>query len=149
MRAVVQRVKSASVIIEENLHSKINKGIFVLLGVEEDDTDKDINYIADKLINLRIFPDEKGNMNLSVKDINGEILVVSQFTLLGDCRKGRRPSFVKAGKPDSANMMYENVIDKLKKSSLIIKTGVFQAMMDIELINYGPVTLLIDSKKTF
>ena len=121
--------------------------MLVLLGVGHDDTSEDADYLADKIINLRIFEDDAGKMNRSLLDINGEILVVSQFTLLGDCRKGRRPSFVNAAKPEFANTLYEYFVSVLEKKNVPVKTGVFQAMMDVSLVNSGPVTILLESKK--
>jgi len=149
MRAVIQRVGRAGVSINSQLFSAIDRGLLVLLGVEKDDSEKDADYILEKTINLRIFEDEQGKMNLSLLDITGEMMVVSQFTLLGDCVKGRRPSFVRAEDPARANQLYEyfvhQAIPKVKK----LATGKFQEMMQIELINNGPVTILLDSRKTF
>ena len=149
MRSVVQRVAHASVTVDGEVLGKIGKGLLVLLGVSDDDTDADLNYMADKVSGLRIFEDEDEKMNLSVEDIGGEIMVISQFTLFGDCRKGKRPSFVAAGKPDFANEMYEKFVEKLTEKSFDVKKGRFGADMKVELLNDGPVTLLIDSKKTF
>lgn len=149
MRVVIQRVKSASVLINGSVYSQINKGLMILVGVGENDDKNDILYLVDKIVNLRIFPDEDGNMNISVKDINGELLVVSNFTLYGDCRRGRRPSFSSAKKPEEAKPFYNDFLDQLKKSNLKICSGEFQAMMEVELINSGPVTILLDSKKEF
>ncbi len=148
MRAVVQRVSEASVTVGGEKVSEISKGFMVLLGVESGDTEKDAQYIADKLANLRVFEDENDKLNLSIQDIEGEILMVSQFTLLGDCRKGRRPSFVKAERPEEADRLYEFVCDILTES-VPVKKGIFQTHMDVSLINDGPVTLLIDSNKVF
>lgn len=149
MRSVLQRVKSASVTIDGEVVGKIGTGLLVLLGICDEDTDKDIVYLADKITGLRIFEDEDEKMNLSVEDIGGEILVVSQFTLYGDCRKGKRPSFTAAGKPDYANSMYEKFVEYLKNKGFLVKTGRFGADMQVELINDGPVTMLLDSKKLF
>lgn len=149
MRAVVQRVKNASVKIDDEITSEIGNGLLVFLGVKPDDTEIDRDYIINKVTNLRIFEDENGKMNLSVKDIDGEILVVSQFTLYGDCRKGRRPSFVRAGDPKEAEIVYNDFISHITREPLKVKTGVFQAEMDINLINDGPVTILLDSEKEF
>ncbi len=149
MRAVIQRVKKAKVIIRGEQVGAIDEGLLVLLGVSSEDTQDDCRYMADKILNLRIFEDDSGKMNRSVKDMGGEILVVSQFTLYGDCRKGRRPSFVSAASPDKATELYEKVIEILRKSGLKISTGVFGEMMEVHLINNGPVTLLLDSKKQF
>ena len=148
MRAVIQRVKEAFVTIEGKLHSSIQNGLLILLGVSEDDTDEDLNYIAEKCANLRIFEDADGKMNLSCLDIKGEILVVSQFTLFADTRKGRRPSFVKAAKPEKAIPLYETFMSRMQSFGVTVKSGVFGAMMDIKLINEGPVTIIIDSRET-
>lgn len=149
MRVVLQRVKYASVKVDNETVGSIGKGLLVLLGVCDDDTDADITYMADKISGLRIFEDEDEKMNLSVEDIGGEILVVSQFTLYGDCRKGKRPSFTSAGKPDYANMMYEKFIAYLDEKGFNTQHGIFGADMKVELLNDGPVTLLLDSKKMF
>jgi len=151
MRAVVQRVSKASVIIDEMVHSEIKKGLLVLLGISIDDNEEDISYIIDKIINLRIFNDFSGKMNENISSFGGEILVVSQFTLLGDARKGRRPSYSNAANGEDALEIYKDFIAKLEKSyeSLKIKTGKFQAMMKVELVNDGPVTILLDSKRLF
>ena len=143
MKAVIQRVKKASVIINNELYSDIGQGILVLFGVEKDDTIEQAEYLADKIINLRIFEDENEKMNLSLLDIKGEILVVSQFTLAGDCKKGKRPSFDNAAKPDKAIPMYEKFVELLKKNNITVKTGKFGAMMDVGLINDGPVTFIL------
>ena len=149
MRAVIQRVDRACVRINSQLFSDIDQGLLVLLGVEKDDSEKDADYILEKTVNLRIFEDEQGKMNRSLLDIAGEMMVVSQFTLLGDCAKGRRPSFVRAEEPARANPLYEyfvaQAVHKVKK----LATGRFQEMMQIELINNGPVTMLLDSRKTY
>lgn len=149
MKAVVQRVKESSVIVEGETVGRIGKGILILLGVEDEDNDKDVKYMAEKIANLRIFRDDSGKMNLSVKDIKGQALVISQFTLLGDCRKGRRPSYVKAARPEKAIPLYESFIAKMNEQDVPVEQGVFQAMMDVYLVNDGPVTLMIDSKKVF
>ena len=149
MRAVIQRVAEARVSVEGDTVSEIGVGLVVLLGVGRDDSESDAKYLAEKISNLRIFEDTEGKMNLSVRDINGSALVVSQFTLLADCRKGRRPSFVKAGDPQEAKRLYERLIDLLRQSGVTTAGGIFQAMMDVELVNRGPVTILLDSKKTF
>lgn len=148
MRAVVQLVKKASVTIEKKTSGAIGRGLLVLLGVSRSDTARDVEYMVDKIINLRIFPDQDGKMNLSVRDINGEILVVSQFTLFGDCRKGRRPSYSHAAPPEIADALYQAFVAAMGQY-LRVATGTFQAMMEVELINDGPVTLLIDSSKEF
>jgi len=150
MRAVIQRVATASVTVDEEVTGQIGRGLMVLLGAGEGDVEKDLDYILDKTINLRIFPDEDGKMNLSLLDIEGELLVVSQFTLYGDARKGRRPSFVKAMKPDIAEEMYERFIDRARARGVSnVATGRFGAMMDVRLLNEGPVTILLDSTKAF
>lgn len=149
MRAVIQRVDRASVIINSQLFSAIDQGVLVLLGVEKDDSEKDADYILEKTVNLRIFEDEQGKMNLSLIDVAGEMLVVSQFTLLGDCIKGRRPSFVRAEEPVKANQLYEYFVHQAGPKVKKLATGKFQEMMQIELTNNGPVTILLDSRKTF
>ncbi|HUU81090.1 MAG TPA: D-aminoacyl-tRNA deacylase [Acidobacteriota bacterium] len=149
MRAVVQRVKESRVEVKGETVGAIGPGLLILLGVGEDDSEKDCDYLANKVANLRIFPDTKGFMNLSLMEIEGAALVVSQFTLWGDCRKGRRPSFVGAASPDRARELYEHFIKLLKEKGLHVATGQFQEMMDVHLINDGPVTLMLDSEKTF
>jgi D-aminoacyl-tRNA deacylase len=149
MRAVIQRVDRANVRINNKEFSSINEGILVLLGVEKEDSKSDADYILDKTINLRIFEDEQGKMNLSLKDIGGEMMVVSQFTLLGDCTKGRRPSFFRAEEPIPANELYEYFIREGAAKAKKLACGKFQETMQIELVNNGPVTILLDSKKIF
>jgi len=149
MRAVIQRVDRASVKINNQQFSSINEGILLLLGVEKEDTITDADYILEKSINLRIFKDDKDKMNRSLLDINGSLMAISQFTLLGDCTKGRRPSFVKAEDPSKANDLYEYFINQASGKVKILKTGKFQEMMSVELVNNGPVTVLLDSKKIF
>lgn len=149
MRAVIQRVAFCEVHINNMLFSKIDKGLLVLIGIEGEDLEKDMDYILDKMMNLRVFPDDSGNMNLSVLDIKGEIMIVSQFTLYGDCRKGRRPSFSRAMKPADAEKLYSQFVSKAKEYPISISEGKFQAMMEVKLLNEGPVTLLLDSKKDF
>ena len=144
MISVIQRVKQASVTINNELYSKINQGILVLFGVEKGDLKEKADKIADKISKLRIFEDDSGKMNKSIIDISGEILVVSQFTLAGNCSKGTRPSFDNAEVPNKANDMYEYFISQLKQKGLPVKTGVFGAMMDVELINDGPVTFILN-----
>ena len=144
MIGLIQRVKRASVTIESKLYSNIDSGILVLFGVEKGDVKQKADRIADKISKLRIFEDENGKMNKSVTDISGEILVVSQFTLAGNCSKGTRPSFDNAEEPQKANVMYEYFIEQLKQKGLPVKTGVFGAMMDVELINDGPVTFILN-----
>lgn len=148
MRAVVQRVTSASVTVEGRVVGSIEKGYLVLLGIEEDDGEKDVAYICEKLAGLRIFEDEAGKMNLSVEDVGGAILLVSQFTLLGDARHGRRPSFIKAARPEKAVPLYEAAAAKLRES-VKVETGEFGAHMLVELTNDGPVTILLESKRLF
>ena len=148
MRAVVQLVTKASVAVEGRTVGAIGRGLLVLLGVSREDTEKDVDYMVEKILHLRIFPDEEDKMNLSVADIKGEILAVSQFTLFGDCRKGRRPSYSHAAPPPRANELYLDFVAKMGRH-LPVATGIFQAMMEVELINDGPVTLLIDSMKEF
>ena len=147
MKAVVQRVTEASVSVDDTVVSRIGTGLMVLLGIADGDTEKDADFLVEKIINLRIFEDEQGKMNISLLDIEGELLVVSQFTLLGDCRKGRRPSYVRAAAPDKAKTLYEYFISRAKESGLETKSGVFQAMMAVSLINYGPVTLIPETGK--
>lgn len=148
MRAVVQRVNKSSVKIENKIISEINKGLTVLLGISEDDEHSDIDYMVDKITNLRIFEDAEGKMNLSLFDIKGELLVVSQFTLYGDCKKGRRPSFVKAARPEKAEEYYDIFVKKCSQAGFNTKTGVFQAEMIVSIENDGPVTIMLDSEKT-
>ena len=144
MKALIQRVKEASVTIDGNLYSKIGSGLLVFLGVEKGDEKINAEKLAEKITNLRIFEDENEKMNLSVKDVKGEILVVSQFTLCGDCKKGTRPSFDKSAPLDIANNLYEYFVERTKLSGLPVKTGVFKAMMDVALINDGPVTFWVE-----
>lgn len=144
MKALIQRVKRASVTINGELYSSIGKGILVLLGVEKSDEIENAQRLAQKVANLRIFEDENDRMNFSVKDVHGEILVVSQFTLCGDCKKGTRPSFDKAAQPEKANSLYEDFVRMLKDDGFDVKTGKFRAMMDVELINDGPVTFMVE-----
>ena len=147
MRAVVQRVLRASVTVDGEVVGKIEKGLMVLLGVHGDDTAKDLEYIYNKVVGLRIFEDENGNMNLGLDEVGGSLLVVSQFTLYGDARKGRRPSFTESAKPELAERLYEEFIQKAKDDNIICEKGIFGAKMDVELINDGPVTILLDSSK--
>ncbi len=147
MRIVVQRVSHASVKVDGEVVGKIGEGILVLLGVTDGDTDADIKYLADKAVGLRIFKDDDDKMNLSVNDIGGETLVISQFTLYGDCRKGKRPNFEKAAKAEFAKSMYEKFLAYMKTVTKTVEHGVFGADMKVELLNNGPVTIIIDSKK--
>ena len=149
MRAVVQRVKHASVSTEGKTVGRIGTGLLVLLGISAQDTEKDMEYIAEKCVNLRILEDSSGVMNLSVKEIAGEILVVSQFTLYGDARKGRRPSYIRAASPDSARDLFEKCVYVFREKYEKIQTGKFQAEMQVSLVNDGPVTILLDSKREF
>ena len=149
MRSVVQRVDRVRVLIDDKRISEIGKGLLVLLGIERGDRKNDADYLSDKIMNLRIFEDENGKMNLSLLDIRGEMLVVSQFTLLGDCRKGRRPSFTGAENLDRARLLYDYFIQKTKDIIGNVVQGEFQAMMSIELVNNGPVTMLLDSRRSF
>ena len=149
MRAVIQRVKEASVSVEGKVKGKIGEGLLIYLGIEEGDQEKDARFLAEKVCNLRIFEDENEKMNLSLLDEQGSILAISQFTLLGDCRKGRRPSFSKAGKPEEAIRLYQEFLEACEKHGAPVESGVFQAHMMVSSVNDGPVTLLVDSNKTF
>lgn len=149
MRAVVQRVTQSDVTVDGEITGCIEKGLMVLLGVEEGDSEKDAQYIADKVSGLRIFEDSEGKMNLSVKDVGGKVLAVSQFTLLGDARKGKRPSFSKAARPDEANRLYRHFIDLVNQNDIETQEGIFQAEMLVRIYNDGPVTILLDSNKLF
>lgn len=149
MRAVVQRVTKSSVTVDGMLTGKSGQGLMVLIGVADGDTEQDAAYIADKITGLRIFEDEAGKMNRCVIDVGGEILAVSQFTLLGDARKGKRPSFTKAAPPEEAKALYQTVIERMKERGIHVEEGVFQAEMLVEIHNDGPVTILLDSQKNF
>ena len=144
MKGLIQRVKRASVTIDGKVYSKINQGVLILLGVEKGDNEQNADKLADKLCKLRIFEDEDGKMNKSILDVNGEILIVSQFTLAGDCKKGTRPSFDKAELPQRANELYEYFVDLIKQKNIPVGTGVFGTMMDVELVNDGPVTFMLE-----
>jgi len=149
MRAVLQRVTRASVTVDEQVVGQIDRGLVVLLGVEHDDAETDAQQLADKTIQLRIFDDADGKMNLALADVGGAVLVVSQFTLLGDCRKGRRPSFIGAAPPELAERLYETFVAAVGVQGIRVATGKFRAMMQVELVNDGPVTILLDSRKRF
>jgi len=149
MRAVVQRVRSASVVVDAQVVGRIGAGLLVFVGVADDDGPDDVRYVAGKILELRIFPDETGRMNRSVVETSGAVLVVSQFTLLGDGRKGRRPSFDHAAPPPLAEALYLDLVRALQQASITVATGVFRAHMDVELINDGPVTMLLDSRRLF
>lgn len=145
MKAVVQRVKNGRVTVGKTITGEINQGLVVLLGIAKGDTPGDASFLAEKIIHLRIFEDKAGKMNHSLMDIKGDLLVVSQFTLLGDVKKGRRPSFTKAAPPDEARALYEQFIEKARHMGIHTQTGEFQAMMDVSLVNSGPVTLILDT----
>lgn len=149
MRAVVQRVSKGKVKVNNQITGEVKEGLLIYLGIGNEDTVEDIEYMVEKITNLRIFEDENEKMNLSVLDVEGEILVVSQFTLMGDCRKGRRPSFIEAAKPAKAESLYEEFVSKCKAIGIKVGTGKFQTHMMVHSINDGPVTILIDSKKSF
>lgn len=149
MRAVIQRVSSASVRVDEATTGEIERGLLVLLGVGQGDTLTDLDYIFQKTVGLRVFEDDQGKMNLSLQDVGGQLLVVSQFTLFGDVRRGKRPSFGDAAQPEQANELYETFVQRAKENDIHVQTGVFQADMQVTLVNDGPVTILLDSKKTF
>jgi D-tyrosyl-tRNA(Tyr) deacylase len=149
MRAVVQRVSSAKVVVAEESVGEIQAGLLVLLGVEKEDAEADARYLAEKMAGLRIFEDEAGKMNLSLQETGGGILVVSQFTLLGDCRQGRRPGFSAAAPPAEADRLYLFVCELLRQRGLTVVTGIFRADMDVHLVNHGPVTFILDSRKRF
>lgn len=149
MRVVVQRVSRGSVTVAGEIVGSIRQGLVILLGIGRDDTEEDVRYLSEKIANLRIFEDEEGKMNLSVLEIKGEVLAVSQFTLFGDCRKGRRPSFAHAAPPEEAERLYLRFVEVLQGFGLEVSTGRFQTMMQVEIHNDGPVTILLDSKKGF
>ena len=149
MRAVIQRVSRAKVTVDGEITGEIGRGILVLLGVSREDSEKEALYLLEKTLNLRIFEDAEGKMNLSLLDIAGDLLVVSQFTLYGDARKGRRPSYIKAAEPLEANRLYEFFVSEARRQIGRVGTGRFQAMMDVELVNDGPVTILLDSTRVF
>ncbi len=149
MRAVVQRVKQASVTIDNQVVADIGTGLMALIGIAQEDTDKDRAYLINKLLNLRVFEDDEGKMNRSLQDTDGELLLVSQFTLYGDCRKGNRPSFISAMPPGQAQGFYEQFVAECQASYPKTKSGIFQADMDVALVNHGPITILIDTSKQF
>lgn len=149
MRAVVQRVKESKVEVDGKVIGSIGSGLLVLLGVGKEDDEKDVKYLVEKILNLRIFDDESGKMNLSLLDVKGELLVVSQFTLYGDCRRGRRPSYSESAPPENAKKLYEKFVEFSKNYGIKVETGEFGANMQVSLVNDGPVTLLLDSKKVF
>ena len=149
MRAVIQRVSRAKVTVDGHVLGAIERGLLVLLGVAEGDDESAADYLAEKTAGLRIFDDAAGKMNLSVGEVNGAVLVVSQFTLYGDVRRGKRPSFDRAARPERANELYEHFVGRIRAAGLRCETGRFQAMMDVELVNDGPVTILLDSEKTY
>ena len=146
---MAQRVSQASVRVADREVARIQAGLLVLLGVGQGDSEADADYLADKIVNLRVFPDAAGHLNLSLLDTRGEVLVVSQFTLYGDCRHGRRPGFSAAAPPDEANRLYEHLVSRVRATGLRTEAGVFRAMMEVSLVNQGPVTLLLDSRKGF
>ncbi len=148
MRAVVQRVKRSSVSIDGRVHSSIGSGLLVLLGIKEGDQEQDVTYLAEKCVSLRVFDDAEGKMNLSVRDVDGEVMVISQFTLCGDTQRGNRPSYSSAAPPDIAQKLYERYLSEIRRliGEQKVQSGVFRAMMDVELINDGPVTLILESK---
>ena len=147
LKALIQRVSSASVSVDGNQISTIKGGFLILLGVQQDDVKRDLEYLVNKTAGLRIFKDEKQHMNLSIQDVGGEALVVSQFTLCADTRKGRRPSFIHAAPPELAEQMYQQYCEQLKNNGIPVQTGEFGAMMDVELVNDGPVTIILDSRE--
>jgi D-tyrosyl-tRNA(Tyr) deacylase len=149
LRAVVQRASEASVSVLGEIVGRIGPGLVILLGVGKTDTEEDSDLLADKVLNLRIFPDDGGQMNRSALDVGGGLLVISQFTLMGDARRGRRPSYVEAAAPEEAQRLYTHFVERLRPSGLEVATGVFRATMDVALVNQGPVTILLDSKKQF
>jgi D-tyrosyl-tRNA(Tyr) deacylase len=147
MKVVVQRSKQAKVTVEGKITGEIESGFVLLVGITHEDTIEDIHFVAEKVVHLRVFEDDDGKMNLSLLDVGGSILSISQFTLYGDCRKGRRPNFMQAAKPEQAGVLYEQFNDSLREKGIKVETGVFGAMMEVQLINDGPVTLIIESKE--
>lgn len=146
MKVVVQRTKQASVVVNDKKVGQIDFGFMLLVGITHEDTEEDVAFLADKIVNLRVFEDEAGKMNLSLLDVGGQILSISQFTLYGDCRKGRRPNFMNAAKPDVAENLYNQLNEKLREKGVTVETGIFGEMMDVQLLNHGPVTLIVESK---
>ena len=146
MKVLIQRVHQAKVTVNNKITGSINNGLLLLIGISEEDLEKDIDYLSDKCVNLRIFQDENGKMNKSLLDVKGEILAVSQFTLMADTRKGRRPSFINAANSEKGKLFYEKFVNKLKQFGIKVECGIFGAMMDVDLINNGPVTIMIESK---
>ena len=147
MKAVIQRVRSAEVHVDDQLLGSIGKGLLVFVGIAKGDGENDLSYLTSKIPDLRIFEDESGKFNRSLKEVGGEMLVVSQFTLYGDCRKGRRPSFTEAEEPEAARHLYDRFVSQLRGEGISVQTGAFQAKMEVHLINDGPVTLLLDSRR--
>jgi D-aminoacyl-tRNA deacylase len=145
MRLILQRVSEASVTVGGNIVGSIRTGLVILAGMAKSDTESDVDYLSDKILGLRIFPDSSGKMNLNIVDAGGSLLIVSQFTLYGDCRKGRRPSFDQAADPERAQVLYNYLVDKLRGGPVPVETGVFQALMELHLVNHGPVTILLDT----
>jgi D-aminoacyl-tRNA deacylase len=146
VRIVVQRTKQASVVVNDETVGQIDFGFMLLVGITHEDTEEDVAFLVDKIVNLRVFEDEAGKMNLSLLDVGGQILSISQFTLYGDCRKGRRPNFMNAAKPDMAESLYNRLNEQLREKGVKVETGIFGAMMDVQLLNHGPVTLIVESK---
>ena len=144
MKIVLQRVKQAKVTVDNKVTGEINRGMLILLGVHKDDSEQQADFLVNKCIELRIFPDDEHKMNLSLQDVNGEALIVSQFTLYGNCKKGRRPSYTDAAPPEKGERLYEYFIEKMREQSIAVQTGIFGAMMDVELINDGPVTIILE-----
>lgn len=147
MRAIVQRVKKSSVVVEGKITGSINKGLMVLVGISKEDSEEDLKYIKDKIINLRIFSDDNDKMNLSLLDVKGELLIVSQFTLYGDCRKGRRPNFMQSLGGHEAEKLYDKFVEMMKNEDINVQCGIFGADMEVNIVNDGPVTLILDSTK--
>ena len=145
MRVVLQRVREATVLVQENTVGSIRTGVVALVGISKDDTEEDADWLLDKVLQLRMFPDEAGKMNRNIQEAGGALLVISQFTLYGDCRKGRRPSFDQAAPPEQAESLYNYFVTRAQQGPVPIQTGIFQAMMEVRLVNHGPVTILIDS----